>query len=158
MYCDLSERKIHSIILWPLDFQIQKRIVFVETIWGNTVLKKVWWIQNNKLLSKCGFKEIIFMVYLKHYKRCHFTSEWRQEAWKELSQTTKSREKSYFIGGPLIVLNCLSLWILLFARVHLKHYKRCHFSTEWRQEARKELSQTTKSRERGNLQQSKGPQ
>jgi hypothetical protein len=24
-------------ILWPLDFQIKKRIVFAETIWGNTV-------------------------------------------------------------------------------------------------------------------------
>ena len=32
MYCDLW-----PYVLWPLDFQIQKRIVSVETIWGNTV-------------------------------------------------------------------------------------------------------------------------
>ena len=32
MYCDLW-----SYVLWPLDFQIQKRIVSAETIWGNTV-------------------------------------------------------------------------------------------------------------------------
>ena len=37
MYCDLW-----PYVLWPLDFQIQKRIVSVvsaETIWGNTVSK-----------------------------------------------------------------------------------------------------------------------
>ena len=32
MYCDLW-----PYVLWPLDFQIQKRIVSAETIWGNTV-------------------------------------------------------------------------------------------------------------------------
>ena len=32
MYCDLW-----SYVLWPLDFQILKRIVSVETIWGNMV-------------------------------------------------------------------------------------------------------------------------
>ena len=32
MYCD-----IWPYVLWPLDFQIQKRIVAAETIWGNTV-------------------------------------------------------------------------------------------------------------------------
>ena len=32
MYCDLWHY-----VLWPLDFQIQKRIVSTETIWGNTV-------------------------------------------------------------------------------------------------------------------------
>ena len=34
MYCDLW-----PYVLWPLDYQIQKRIVFAETIWGNTVRK-----------------------------------------------------------------------------------------------------------------------
>ena len=33
MYCDLW-----PYVLWPLDFQIQKRIVSAETIWGNTVI------------------------------------------------------------------------------------------------------------------------
>ena len=33
MYCDLS-----PYVRWPLDFQIQKRIVSVETIWRNTGL------------------------------------------------------------------------------------------------------------------------
>ena len=32
MYCDPW-----SYVLWPLHFQIQKRIVSAETIWGNTV-------------------------------------------------------------------------------------------------------------------------
>ena len=32
MYCDLW-----PYVLWPLEFQIQKRIVSAETIWGNTV-------------------------------------------------------------------------------------------------------------------------
>ena len=32
IYCDLW-----PYVLWPFDFQIQKRIVSVETIWGNTV-------------------------------------------------------------------------------------------------------------------------
>ena len=32
MYCDLW-----PYVLWPFDFQIQKRIVSAETIWGNTV-------------------------------------------------------------------------------------------------------------------------
>ena len=32
MYCDLW-----PYVLWPLDFQIQKRIVSAEYIWGNTV-------------------------------------------------------------------------------------------------------------------------
>ena len=32
MYCDLW-----PYVLWPLDFQIQKRIVSAETIWENTV-------------------------------------------------------------------------------------------------------------------------
>ena len=32
MYCDLW-----PYVLWPLHFQIQKRIVSAETIWGNTV-------------------------------------------------------------------------------------------------------------------------
>ena len=36
MYCDLW-----PYVLWPLDFQIQKRIVSVETIWGNTVDGKI---------------------------------------------------------------------------------------------------------------------
>ena len=41
MYCNTSEKygtfnRKHR-VLWPLDFQIQKRIVSVETIWGNTV-------------------------------------------------------------------------------------------------------------------------
>ena len=34
MYCDLW-----PYVLWPLHFQIQKRIVSAETIWGNTVFK-----------------------------------------------------------------------------------------------------------------------
>ena len=34
MYCD-----IWPYVLWPLDFQIQKRIVSAETIWGNMVIK-----------------------------------------------------------------------------------------------------------------------
>ena len=27
-------------VLWPLDFQIQKRIVSAETTWGNTVIRE----------------------------------------------------------------------------------------------------------------------
>ena len=34
MYCDLC-----PYVLWPLEFQIQKRIVSAETIWGKTVCK-----------------------------------------------------------------------------------------------------------------------
>ena len=36
MYCDLW-----PYVLWPLDLQMQKRIVSAETIWGNTVYS-VW--------------------------------------------------------------------------------------------------------------------
>ena len=32
IYCDLW-----PYVLWPLDFQIKKRMVSAETIWGNTV-------------------------------------------------------------------------------------------------------------------------
>ena len=46
MYCDLW-----PYVLWPLDFQIQKRIVSAETIWGNTVYIFSIWILHT-LLSK----------------------------------------------------------------------------------------------------------
>ena len=38
MYCDLW-----PYVLWPLDFQIQKRILSAETIWGNTVFR-IWFL------------------------------------------------------------------------------------------------------------------
>ena len=52
MYCDLW-----PYVLWPLDFQIQKRIVSAETIWENTVyiswcVNRVTVFQNFGLLSK----------------------------------------------------------------------------------------------------------
>ena len=37
MYCDLW-----PYVLWPLDFQIQKRIVSAEAIWGNAVVNGNW--------------------------------------------------------------------------------------------------------------------
>ena len=36
----------HLYVLWPLDFQVQKRIVSAETIWGNTVV-----IEKSKLAN-----------------------------------------------------------------------------------------------------------
>ena len=36
MYCELW-----PYVLWPLDFQIQKRIVSAETLWGNMVYWKL---------------------------------------------------------------------------------------------------------------------
>ena len=49
MYCDLW-----PYVLWPLDFQIQKRIVSAETIWGNTVCTNsfVAWIPISYLWKK----------------------------------------------------------------------------------------------------------
>ena len=42
MYCDLW-----PYVLWPLDFQVQKRIVSAEIIWGNTVILNI----RNQLLK-----------------------------------------------------------------------------------------------------------
>ena len=39
MCCDLW-----PYVLWPLDFQSQKRIFSAETIWGNRVTWKIFWI------------------------------------------------------------------------------------------------------------------
>ena len=43
-----------SFVLWPLEFQIQERIVSAETIWGNTVFFKNWrHISSNGLTLTC---------------------------------------------------------------------------------------------------------
>ena len=74
MYCDLW-----PYVLWPLDFQIQKRIISVETMWVNSVL--VWRkFQNSSLIPNVGSSRLKFFcpslntwrrVIVKYVPSCH---------------------------------------------------------------------------------------
>ena len=64
MYCDLW-----PYVLWPLDFQIQKRIISVENIWGNMVC-----VYTHQLIVVI---HIIYVKVLDQFVVCGIGNLWR---------------------------------------------------------------------------------
>ena len=100
MYCDLW-----PYLLWPLDFQIQKRIVYEETIWGNTVFATQLWVYDfyfshkeillliSGLIVSTGdiSEDLItleFRVKAESIPRCFLWQEWSESDWISFNNIT----------------------------------------------------------------------